>query len=297
MFTKLFLFAIVLLCLNACIVVAEETAPVQESKDFYTFADFPAGKPEVAALSGIAEADAKKTAPVKCSPEKWETLCKSMIGKPFFGQGTIQELNANGQEATVIIRKLFFRHIADYPWTEKKQAPFGVCVKMVLKTDNAILQKMIDDGIPRDLTYRGWSKGSKRDIKESGVTNLPGDYIHSGTLFSYACEITGVKVIDEGSIQYISKPFVFKDLLFDFSRPASIGGRNRLSAETKLRKDEGKLFCADLTIEITADLRKWAKSNDPCMVSGAYSEPEYPDISHWVNNEVVRLKRERATKK
>jgi hypothetical protein len=168
---------------------------------------------------------------------------------------------------------------------------------MVLKTDNAILKKMIVDGAPRDLTYRGWSKGSKRDIKSSGVTNMPGDYIKDGTLFSYACEVTGVKVVDEGSIQYISKPFVFKETLFDFTRPASVGNRNRLSEEISLRKKEGKLFCADITIEITADLKKWAKSNEPCTLSSAYSSPEYPDISHWVNNEIVRLKRERAAKK
>jgi hypothetical protein len=299
MFTKLFLFATVILCLNSFVAAAENSAPAQsmEPKDFYTFADFPTSKPDVAAFCGIAEADAKTAAPIKCSSEKWELFCKNMIGKPFFGQATIQDVSVAGRKATVVIRKLFFRHIAAYPWTGKKQAPFGVCIKMVLETDEPELRQMIIDGIPRELVYHGWARKTKRNIKESGVKNMPGDYIKDGTLFSYVCKVTGVKVLDEGGIQYISKPFVFKDTLFDFSRPASVGSRNRLSAETKLRKDEGKLFCADLTIEITADLRKWAKSNDPCTLSGEYSEPEYPDISHWVRNEVVRLKRARTSTK
>jgi hypothetical protein len=271
-------------------------------KDFYTISDFPNSKEEVIKFCKLSIADAAQPDIRPCSKDNWEILCKNMTGKLFIGYATTQDVEMEHTKGIITAQKLLFRHINQGAWTNYKQTPFGISIKFLLKTADTKILCAINDGIPREPRYRKISKMREKDTKSNEIINIPGAYIRNGTLLSFSGKVINAIVVDGEECHHVISPYEFicnrngkiqhdaKEILFDFSKPLS----ERVKLNQLARQQNEKLFRSDLSIVISIEMEKVVWSNKPNQSSNLYLEPAYPDISHWILNEEVRIKRQKA---
>jgi hypothetical protein len=279
MFMKNIIFVMIIFGCYSCF--CEEKPDITkflEQKPFYTMADFPNLKTEVASFSNINEKEIIAEKAIPCSEENWQKLCENMIGKRLVWQGTVQKAANSGNNAIIDIQTLFYRHFNQKEWTENNQSAFGISVEIKLTGDFAELRKGVYDSIPREKKYKEFKGFMKKEMTLVEV-NKPGSPIKTGTFMGFVCEVTSAKTTKGEKTIYWNRPNCGK-------KTVGMGGGNG-----------GLLFISDLTIEITARVVKFAWNNQNPQVQNEFEKLPYPNIQGWIVKENEEVKRLEMVKK